>query len=92
MNEIAWAKWPWNRCKARLTRKSFPASRTGYFGRCDRQPHTEGAHALERGMEMVTWNETHWGLISYDPINLHEEYMNLDIEGEYTGVFFEGKS
>lgn len=48
------------RCRARLKRPGLPRPRDEpYFGRCELRAHSRGiAHALERGMENVRWQET----------------------------------
>lgn len=45
----AWAFWPWERCKARKRRVRGQV----YFGRCELRKNHEGAHALERGFDIV---------------------------------------
>lgn len=54
---LPWAKaWkPWRRCKA--VKEPNP---TGYWGRCELEPHSEKIdHALERGMGVLRWS-TKW--------------------------------
>jgi hypothetical protein len=49
MATIEWARWPWQRCKARLGREANGV----YWGRCDRRKAHPGKHLLERGMDQV---------------------------------------
>jgi hypothetical protein len=54
---LAWAFWPWQRCKARV--EPHP-DRYGYWGRCELKKHGKDVdHALERGMDTPRWS-TRW--------------------------------
>ena len=50
----AWAKWPWQACKARKEPNS-----SGYWGRCELRKGHDGDHALERGFDIPRWS-TEW--------------------------------
>jgi hypothetical protein len=47
------ARWPWNRCRYRLTRLGATGELRPYWGRCDLKRDHPGDHALERGFDIV---------------------------------------
>jgi hypothetical protein len=59
MTPFNWVKWwtPWRRCKASYPRNNYERTSSMYWGRCELDKDHVGKteHALERGMDIVTW-------------------------------------
>ena len=51
----AWARWPWQRCRAVREHRG----RHQHHGRCELRRGHRGLHALERGMDTHRWS-TDW--------------------------------